>query len=237
MTGTKAARNAVGTAVMAGTNTDGSAADIAAYSAGAVARNGNAVYNGIYREPVVRAAASADFKAAHGGADVSPVFPATSGTPGPDSHDAGPETVLPEKPEVRIPDATNKAAAVAAQGEAALRKIQAEIERDSTEALKKIITSSGELRNSAALIALKNANIETEKYRATVRETQGIKLTQRQERTKRIELQTEYMTEEVMKKLSLQPDYEKGTERYHSAKESIREKIRTIIEKQNKDIF
>ncbi len=45
------------------------------------------------------------------------------------------------------------------------------------------------------------------------------------------------MTEEVMKKLSLQPDYEKGTERYHSAKESIREKIRTIIEKQNKDIF
>ena len=237
MTGAKAARNAAGTAIMAGTNTAGSAADIAAYSAGAVARNGRAVYNGIYREPVVRAAASADFKAAYGGADVLPVFPATSGTPGPDSHDAGSETVPPGNPEVRIPDIPDKEVAAAAKGEATLRKIRAEIERDSTEALKKILTSSGELRNSAALIALKNANIETEKYRATVRETQGIKLTQRQERTKRIELQTEYMTEEVMKKLSLQPDYEKGTERYYSAKESIREKIRTIIEKQNKDIF
>lgn len=235
MAGAKAARNTAGTVVMAGAKTAGSAADIAVRSAGAVVRNGRAVYSGIYQEPAVRAAASTDFEAAYGEADASPVLPVTAGAPGQNNHSAVQEIVLPGNRRGRMPDVMHET--VSAQNEAVLRQIHAEIERDSTEALKKIITSSGELRNSAALLALKNANIETEKYRATVWETQGIKLTQRQERTKRIELQTEYMTEEVMKKLSLQPDYEKGTERYHSAKKSIQEKIRAIIEKQNKDIF
>ena len=40
-----------------------------------------------------------------------------------------------------------------------------------------------------------------------------------------------------MKKLSVQPEYEKGTERYAQARESVAEKVRVIIEKQNKSIF
>lgn len=112
-----------------------------------------------------------------------------------------------------------------------------EVEYDSTQAIKKVIAPSGELRTSAALLALERANIETEKYVAAVRETQGINLTQQQERAKRIELQTDFMTEEVMKKLILHPDYEKGTEKFNSAMEIIREKVRTIVEQQNKDIF
>lgn len=116
-------------------------------------------------------------------------------------------------------------------------QIQADIEKDSVQALRKVITSSGGFQSSAAILALERANVETEKYLASVRETQGIRLTQKQERAKRIELQTEYMTEEVLKRLSYQADYEKGTEKFESARELIREKIHAIVEKQNKDIF
>nr|WP_302142601.1 hypothetical protein [uncultured Schaedlerella sp.] len=116
-------------------------------------------------------------------------------------------------------------------------QMRADIEKDSVQAIRKVITSSGGFQSSAAILALERANVETEKYLASVRETQGIRLTQKQERAKRIELQTEYMTEEVLKKLSYQTDYEKGTEKYDSAKKMIREKIHTIVEKQNKDIF
>ena len=117
------------------------------------------------------------------------------------------------------------------------QRMIAEVEYDSTQAIKKVIASSGELRTSAALMALERANIETEKYVAAVKETQGINLTQQQERAKRIELQTDFMTEEVMKKLILHPDYEKGTDKFHSAMEIIRKKVHTIVEQQNKDIF
>lgn len=116
-------------------------------------------------------------------------------------------------------------------------QMQADVEKDSVQALRKVITSSGGFQSSAAILALERANVETEKYLASVRETQGIRLTQKQERAKRIELQTEYMTEEVLKRLSYQTDYEKGTEKFESARKLIREKIHAIVEKQNKDIF
>lgn len=123
------------------------------------------------------------------------------------------------------------------QQAATRQQIMAEVEKDSAEALKKVITPSGGFQSNAAFLALERANVETEKYLAAARETQGIRLTQKQERAKRIELQTEYMTEEVLKKLSYQTDYEKGSEKYDSAREIIQEKIRAIVEKQNKNIF
>ncbi|MDD3361830.1 MAG: hypothetical protein PHW34_09185 [Hespellia sp.] len=111
------------------------------------------------------------------------------------------------------------------------------IEQDSSEAMKKVMSSSGSLRTSAALVALEKANVETEKYLATVRETQGLNLTQKQIREKRIELQTEFMTEEVLVKLSQQSDYEKGSDKYNSARALIEEKVRAIVEKKNRDIL
>ena len=115
--------------------------------------------------------------------------------------------------------------------------IMVEVERDSAEAIKRVISSSGGIKTSSAIQALKNANIETEKYVATIRETEGITLTPKQETQKRIELQTQFMTDEVMKKLGTQPDYEKGTEKYNAARELVQQKVQAIIEKQNKDIF
>lgn len=218
---------------MAGVKFAGNVAGAGMDAAGTVVRNGKAIYDGIYHGPAAVAASSVEFDVVYDGDTVSPTSPVTIEVPGSPSRNPSQGAGTAKT----VQDIVQEVSIAAPQEEAARQQLRAEIERDSADALRKIIMPSGEFRNSAALMALKRANIETEKYKATVRETQGIKLTQRQERAKRIELQTEYMAEEVMKKLSLQPDYEKGTERYHSAKESIREKIRVIIEKQNKDIF
>lgn len=186
--------------------------------------------------------------------DVDTVYNQPSQSPAPSSVDV-PAMSYQGEP-VHQQQSTNRSVTAQEMGENAMRsgntadtpqpvvseqevkqRVITEIEYDSTQAIKKVIAPSGELRTSAALLALERANIETEKYVAAVRETQGINLTQQQERAKRIELQTDFMTEEVMKKLTLHPDYEKGTEKFNSAMEIIREKVRTIVEQQNKDIF
>jgi len=115
--------------------------------------------------------------------------------------------------------------------------LEINLEKDSIDALQKVITTSGGFKSSSGLLALEKANIETEKHFIELREKQNITLTQKQERLKRIELQTEYLAEEVLKNLSLQTEYEKGTANYNEAKEVILGKVRSIIEKQNKNIF
>lgn len=110
---------------------------------------------------------------------------------------------------------------------------QAEI--DSAKALQGMVTPSGNLQNSTAMRALQRANIETGKYVASMRDTQGVHLSRQEENEKRIELQTQFMTEEVLKKMSGNGLYEKGTEQYEAAQKIIRDKVRVIIENKNKD--
>lgn len=119
----------------------------------------------------------------------------------------------------------------------AQRKIQLEIEKDSASAIQQILTVSGGLRNSSAIQALQQANIETEKYILAAKELEGTVLTKQQEVAKRTEFQTEKLTDEIMKKLSNNPDYEPGTENYAAARANVTEKVRTIIERQNRDLF
>lgn len=123
------------------------------------------------------------------------------------------------------------------QPEMVQQKIQIEVEQESADALQKVLSPSGNLRTSTAIMALERANIETEKYLAVLRETGTAEVTRKQEREKRIEFQTKFVTEEVLKKLSLQPDYEKGTEKYQTAEEIVHEKVRAIVEERNKDVF
>lgn len=85
--------------------------------------------------------------------------------------------------------------------------------------------------------ALRQANIETEKYILAARELEGTVLTKQQELAKRTEFQTEKLTDEIMKRLSNNPDYEPGTENYAAARETISDKVRAIIERQNRDLF
>lgn len=136
---------------------------------------------------------------------------------------AGP-VVVPQEPVMDSPEILRQ-------------KIQIEVEQDSADALQKVLSPSGNLRTSTAIMALERANIETEKYLAVLRETSMAEVTRKQEREKRIEFQTKYVTDEVLKKLSLQPDYEKGTEKYQTAEAIIHEKVRAIVEDRNKDVF
>ena len=117
------------------------------------------------------------------------------------------------------------------------QKVQVQIEKDSAAAIQQILTPGGGLRNSTAVQALQQANIETEKYILAARELEGTVLTKQQELAKRTEFQTEKLTDEIMKRLSNNPDYEPGTENYAAARETISDKVRATIERQNRDLF
>ena len=176
-------------------------------------------------------------------ASVPPV-PTASPTPTP----GGERIVPPEQPvphqtqrverEIVIEESQNPTGGgPEAMGSVVERKIQVEIEKDSASALQQILTPAGGIRNSAAVEALRQANIETEKYILAARELEGTVLTKQQELAKRTEFQTEKLTDEIMKRLSNNPDYEPGTENYAAARETISDKVRAIIERQNRDLF
>lgn len=123
------------------------------------------------------------------------------------------------------------------QVENTVQKIQEEIEQDSIRALQKVFSPAGMFKSSVALTALERANVEAEKYFATLRETGAPELTRKQEIEKRVDFQTRCITEEVLDSLSISPDYEKGTENYRKAEEIIHTKVRMTVEKRNKDLF
>lgn len=123
------------------------------------------------------------------------------------------------------------------QVENTVQKIQEEIEQDSIRALQKVFSPAGMFKSSVALTALERANVEAEKYFATLRETGAPELTRKQEIEKRVDFQTRCITEEVLDSLSISPDYEKGTENYRKAEEIIHTKVRMIVEKRSKDLF
>ena len=176
-------------------------------------------------------------------ASVPPV-PTASPTPTP----GGERIVPPEQPvphqtqrverEIVIEESQNPpGVGPEAMGSVVERKVQVEIEKDSASALQQILTPAGGIRNSAAVEALRQANIETEKYILAARELEGTVLTKQQELAKRTEFQTEKLTDEIMKRLSNNPHYEPGTENYAAARETISDKVRAIIERQNRDLF
>ena len=194
---------------------------------GNIAQEGVNLYQGMVQQEVAGVASDIDFETAYVNAPIAP-------------GQVPPVAVTPQNPNVPLNAGVVQVPNVpqpVMSDEVIRQQMMVQIEQDSARAMKRIISPSGGMKNSVAIRALQQANVETEKYIASVRETQGIELSQSQVRAKRVELQTSYMTDEVMKKLSVQPEYEKGTERYVQAREAVAEKVRVIIEKQNKSIF
>lgn len=193
---------------------------------GNIVQGGANLYQGMVQQEVAGIASGVDFETAYEDAPIAPGYvpPITVSPQSTNPHTAG-MVQVPNVPQPVMSD------------EVMRQQMMVQIEQDSARAMKRIISPSGGVKNSVAIRALQQANVETEKYIASVRETQGVELSQSQVRAKRVELQTSYMTDEVMKKLSVQPEYEKGTERYAQAREAVAEKVRVIIEKQNKSIF
>lgn len=194
---------------------------------GNIVQGGANLYQGMVQQEVAGIASGVDFETAYEDAPIAPGY-------------VPPITVTPQSTNVPLNAGVVQVPNVpqpVMSDEVIRQQMMVQIEQDSARAMKRIISPSGGMKNSVAIRALQQANVETEKYIASVRETQGIELSQSQVRAKRVELQTSYMTDEVMKKLSVQPEYEKGTERYAQAREAVAEKVRVIIEKQNKSIF
>lgn len=115
-------------------------------------------------------------------------------------------------------------------------QMKEQIQRDAAKAMERVLGSGGSLRSSAGLRAMQRANIEAEKYIASMKE-ESVTVTAEMEREKRIKLQTEALTEIVLNKMEFDTAYEKGTEQYKAAREYVEESIKKIIEEKNKPIF
>lgn len=115
-------------------------------------------------------------------------------------------------------------------------QMKEQIQSDASKAMERVLGNGGSLRSSAGLRAMQRANIEAEKYIASMKE-ESVTVTAEMEREKRIMLQTEALTEIVLNKMEFDTAYEKGTEQYKAAREYIEESIKKIIEEKNKPIF
>lgn len=115
-------------------------------------------------------------------------------------------------------------------------QMKEQIQSDASKAMERVLGNGGSLRSSAGLRAMQRANIEAEKYIASMKE-ESVTVTAEMEREKRIMLQTEALTEIVLNKMEFDTAYEKGTEQYKAAREYVEESIKKIIEEKNKPIF
>lgn len=111
-----------------------------------------------------------------------------------------------------------------------------QIQSDASMAFTRIIDGDGNMKNSSALRALKEANVNIEKYIVSMREENAQVLTKEAELEKRIEAQTEALAGEVMRQMELNQGYQKGTQSFEAAKAFILEKIREIVEKNNRPL-
>lgn len=115
-------------------------------------------------------------------------------------------------------------------------RMEQQIHKDAARAMTRVLGRDGGFRSSVGLKAMQKANIEAEKYIASMKE-ESITVTAEMEREKRIKLQTEALTEIILNKMEIDTAYEKGTEQHKAAREYIEDNIRKIIEEKNKPIF
>lgn len=111
-----------------------------------------------------------------------------------------------------------------------------QIQSDAGLAITKVLDFDGNMVNSSALRALKEANLSVEKYIASMKEENAQMLTREAELEKRIEAQTEALAGEMMKRMEADHGYQKGTAGYDAAKEYILSKTREIMEKNNRPL-
>lgn len=99
--------------------------------------------------------------------------------------------------------------------------------------LAKAFHKDGKAASSMTLKAIQQANIQAEKYFASCKENHQ-ELSSDEMQKKRIELQTDLLAEQLIKKLKLNGVEEKEVEKTKSV---LKEKVKKIIEKKNKGIY
>lgn len=115
--------------------------------------------------------------------------------------------------------------------------IQQRILSDTGSVIQSVMTSKGGPKNSTALRAIQQANLQLEKEIAVMREEGSVVVTQELIREKRIEKQTEALSAEIMGQMERTCGYEKGSQIYMQAESAIREKIQEILKNRDKPII
>lgn len=107
---------------------------------------------------------------------------------------------------------------------------------DAGNAIQGVITFQGSPKNSAALRAMQQATLQLEREIAVMKEEGTIDVTQDLIRNKRIAVQTEALSAEILRRMEQKSGYEKGTQAYKEAQDLIMKKISEILEEKNKPL-
>ncbi|MCH5249990.1 MAG: hypothetical protein J1E98_08655 [Lachnospiraceae bacterium] len=111
-----------------------------------------------------------------------------------------------------------------------------QIQADAAYAVQEILSVEGTMRNSTALRAMQQANLQAEKEIAVMREENKVVLTEELIRTKRIEAQTVALSEAILLQLEKKAGYERGSEDYENAANMIQERVKQILEDKNRPL-
>lgn len=111
-----------------------------------------------------------------------------------------------------------------------------QIQADAAYAVQEILSMEGTMKNSTALRAMQQANLQAEKEIAVMREESKVALTEELIRTKRIETQTAALSEAILLQLEKKAGYERGSEDYVNAANMIQERVKQILEDKNRPL-
>lgn len=111
-----------------------------------------------------------------------------------------------------------------------------QIQADTAYAMQEILSIEGTMKNSTALRAMQQANLQAEKEIAVMREEGKVALTEEIIRTKRIESQTAALSEAILIQLEKKAGYDRGSVDYENAANMIQERVKQILEDKNRPL-
>lgn len=111
-----------------------------------------------------------------------------------------------------------------------------QIQADASYAIQGILSVEGTMKTSTALRAMQQANLRAEKEIAVIREENQVALTEEMIRAKRIETQTEALSEAILQQMEKNAGYERSSEDYKKAAEMIRQRVVQILEDKNRPL-
>lgn len=115
-------------------------------------------------------------------------------------------------------------------------EIHSQIIADTQNVIAKTISSNGGIRNSSVLYVLQQANLELEREIAVLRE-EGTEMTDEEIRNRRVCMQKDMLTINLMEQLEHIAGYQKGTVSYAEAEKLLREKIEELLMERDKPII
>ena len=111
-----------------------------------------------------------------------------------------------------------------------------QIQADAAFVIQEILSVEGAMKNSTALRAMQQANLQAEKDIAVMREENKVILTEELIRTKRVETQTTALSEVILLQLEKKVGYERGSEDYENAAKMIQERVKQILDDKNRPL-